>query len=125
MPADEAVVLARRLMKVFSDSPIVVEGQAPQQLDDTPKGDGDPDTIVCRKPQQLPTSRLMGPKICKRNRVWAALYKAGKDISSDGETIVPSERARTTDKAAMACVQVKVPLGPSDYYGYFTNEICN
>lgn len=104
---------------------VTVQGQAPEQLADTPKGDGDPHTIVCRKPQQLPQSRLMGPEICKRNRVWASLYKAGKDLSSDGQTIIPSERSRTTDHAAMACVKVKVPLGPTDYSGYFTNEICN
>lgn len=101
---------------------VIVQGTAPEQLTDTPKGKGDPQTIVCRKPQQLPDSRLMGPEICKRNRVWASLYEAGKDISSDGQTIVPSEKSRTIDHAAMNCV--KITTG-SPYQGYITNEYCN
>ena len=104
---------------------VTVEGQPPPALDDTPKGEGDPHAIVCRKPQALPDSRLLGPEICKRNRVWAALYQAGEDISADGQGIVPSEKARTIRRGAMACVQVKVPIGNDAYSGYFTNEICN
>ena len=30
----------------------------------------------------------MGPRICRRNGVWAALRKAGKDIAPDGVTFV-------------------------------------
>ena len=101
---------------------VTVEGQPPLELVDTPKGDGDPHTIVCRRPQQLPDSRLPGPEICKRNWVWASLYKAGKDISSDGQTILPAEKSRTTERASMACL--KVTTG-SPYQGYMTNEVCN
>ena len=104
---------------------VTVDNQPPLQLADTPKGEGDPHTIVCRKPQALPDSRLLGPEICKRNRVWAALYQAGKDISSDGQTILPSEKSRTVNHAAMACVKVKVQNGAEPYSGYFINEICN
>ena len=104
---------------------MTVESEPPLALADTPKGEGDPHTIVCRKPQQLPDSRLLGPEICKRNRVWASLYKAGKDISSDGQTILPSEKARTLNRAAMACVKIAVPIGHEAYSGYFINEICN
>ena len=101
---------------------VIVQGTPPEQLTDSPKGDGDPHTIVCRKPQQLPDSRLMGPEICKRNRVRAALYEAGEDIRSDGQTIVASEKSRTIDHAAMNCV--KITTG-SLYQGYITNEYCN
>jgi hypothetical protein len=104
---------------------VTVEGQPPLQLADTPKGEGDPHTIVCRRPQQLPDSRLMGPEICKRNRVWASLYSAGQDISADGQTILPSEKARTINSAAMACTKVQVPNGAEAYSGTFTNKICN
>jgi hypothetical protein len=104
---------------------VTVENQPPLALADTPKGEGDPHTIVCRKPQQMPDSRLLGPEICKRNRVWAALYQAGKDISSDGQTILPSEKARTINRGTMACVKVRVPNGAESYSGYFVNEICN
>ncbi len=101
---------------------VTVEGQPPLELADTPKGDGDPHTIVCRRPQQLPDSRLPGPEICKRNWVWASLYKAGKDISPDGQTILPSEKSRTTDRASMACLKV---TNGSPYQGYMTTEVCN
>ena len=101
---------------------VTIEGQPPLELADTPKGDGDPHTIVCRRPQALPDSRLPGPEICKRNWVWASLYKAGKDISSDGQTILPSEKTRTTDRASTACLKVTTG-GP--YQGYMTNEVCN
>jgi hypothetical protein len=104
---------------------VTVDNQPPLQLADTPKGEGDPHTIVCRKPQALPDSRLLGPEVCKRNRVWAALYQAGKDISSDGQTILPSEKSRTVNHAAMACLKVKVQNGAEPYSGYFINEICN
>jgi len=104
---------------------ITVEDQPPLELVDTPKGEGDPHAIVCRKPQALPDSRLLGPEVCKRNRVWASLYQAGKDISADGQTILPSEKSRTVNHAAMACVKVKVQNGAEPYSGYFINEICN
>jgi hypothetical protein len=101
---------------------VTVEGHPPEQVSDTPKGDGDPHAIVCRKPQQLANSRLPGPEICKRNRVWAALYKAGKDISADGQNIVPSEKLRSANPAAMAC---STTTTGSQYQGYITNTYCN
>ena len=104
---------------------VTVENQAPPALADTPKGEGDPHTIVCRKPQALPDSRLLGPEICKRNRVWASLYQAGKDISADGQTILPSEKSRTINSGTMACVKMQAPNGAEPYSGYFTNNICN
>jgi beta-lactamase regulating signal transducer with metallopeptidase domain len=54
----------------------------------TPMGDGDPDAVTCRVPQQLPGSRLPGPQVCKTNRVWAALRANREDIGPDGTMIV-------------------------------------
>jgi len=62
---------------------------------DQPTGEGDPDAIACRKPQQLPGWHFMGPEICKRNREWAALTKRGENISPDGKKILEGEKART------------------------------
>jgi hypothetical protein len=100
---------------------IIVEGERLRLSQDTPKGDGDPDIIACRTPQQLPYSRLRGPEICKRNRDWAALYKTGMDISSDGASVVASEKARTTGKAGLNCVHSTVG---GLYEEHITNEIC-
>jgi hypothetical protein len=101
---------------------VVVTGERIKRSMDTPTGEGDPDAISCRMPQQLPDSRIPGPEICKRNREWASLHKAGNDISSDGRSVVPSEASRTTNHAGMNCVKVTTG-GP--YTGYMTNEYCN
>ena len=100
---------------------VTVEGARLRENTDTPKGEGDPDIIACRAPQQLPYSRLQGPEICKRNRDWAALYKTGMDISSDGSSVVPSEKARTTGKAGLNCIHSSVG---GLYEEHITNEIC-
>ena len=101
---------------------VTVEGTRIERMEDTPKGEGDPEAIVCRKPQQRADSRLLGPEICKRNRAWAALFKSGMDISSDGTAIVPSEAFRTTNKTGMNCIKVTTGGG---YQGIMTNEYCN
>ena len=100
---------------------VTVEGERLRQSQDTPKGEGDPDIIACRAPQQLPYSRLQGPEICRRNRDWAALYKDGMDISSDGTTVVPSEKARSTGKAGLNCIHSTTG---GVYEEHITNEIC-
>ncbi len=100
---------------------VTVEGERLRQSQDTPKGEGDPDIIACRAPQQLPYSRLQGPEICRRNRDWAALYKIGMDISSDGTTVVASEKARTTGKAGLNCIHSTTG---GAYEEHITNEIC-
>lgn len=101
---------------------VVVTSERINRSTDTPKGEGDPDAISCRLPQQLPASHIPGPEICKRNREWASLYKAGNDISSDGRSVVPSEKSRTTKRGTMNCV--KVTKG-KPYEGYITIEVCN
>jgi hypothetical protein len=100
---------------------VTVEGQRLRRSQDTPKGEGDPDAISCRTPQQLADSRLLGPEICKRNRDWALLYKAGSDISSDGRSVVPTEQSRTTNKAALTCFHGTFG---GVYEEHITNEIC-
>ena len=55
-------------------------------LPDTPSGVGDPNAIVCRAPQRLPSGEL-GPKICMQNNVWVRLSLTGKDLSADGKSV--------------------------------------
>jgi beta-lactamase regulating signal transducer with metallopeptidase domain len=49
-----------------------------------PRGDGDPDAVICRASQLLPGSRLAGPRVCETNRVWAQLRASGREIGPDG-----------------------------------------
>lgn len=99
---------------------VTVEGQKLRRSEDTPTGEGDPDEITCRKPQQLPNSRIPGPEICKRNRVWAGLRKAGLTLSADGQVVDNYERAR--DGRRM-CVKVVIPAGLGSG-GVSENEYC-
>ena len=65
-----------------------------------PDGKGDPTAITCRKPQSLPASRMLGPEVCRTNADWAQFAKDGMDVSADGASLVPSEKARTLNPAA-------------------------
>ena len=55
-------------------------------LPDTPSGVGDPNAVVCRAPQLLPSGD-MGPKICMQNNIWVRLSLTGKDLSPDGKIV--------------------------------------
>jgi hypothetical protein len=65
-----------------------------------PDGKGDPAGITCRHPQALPGKRLLGPEVCRSNADWAQFAKDGMDVSSDGTTLVPSEKNRSLNPAA-------------------------
>lgn len=93
----DAAVANLRTTLAATATPAAATEMAPSlpHSQDMPTGAGDPDAITCRSRQQLADSRLMGPQICKRNRVWAELYKAGKTISADGLSIVGSEKDMT------------------------------
>ncbi len=64
-----------------------------------PDGTGDPDATTCRPPQPLPSSRMLGPQVCKTNSQWALLRKNGQDISPDGSEIIPDK----SGAASMTC----------------------
>jgi hypothetical protein len=57
-------------------------------MPDTPSGEGNPNTIVCRAPQQLPGSAQFGPKRCGYNYEWWQLTAHGKDLAPDGVTVI-------------------------------------
>jgi hypothetical protein len=93
--------------RAFADQPATesVNGVRFPRSADMPAGEGDPDAISCRAPQQLGGSRLMGPEICKRNREWAKLFKNGQTISPDGARILLSEKGATFNP--QACITGK------------------
>jgi beta-lactamase regulating signal transducer with metallopeptidase domain len=67
-------------------APLTPAKEVARALD--PRGDGDPDAVTCRVPQQLPGSRLPGPEVCETNRFWAALYAGKRTLSPDGRTLI-------------------------------------
>ena len=62
----------------------------------TPGGEGPPNLVVCRAPQQVAGSRLMGPRVCRNNAEWAQYRKDGMDIAPDGIHDVATEKFRSS-----------------------------
>ena len=83
--SDDPILMARAAENPMENSKAA---EAWPVVEETPSGEGDARTIICRSPQALTSSRIMGPKVCRRNGVWAALRKAGKDIAADGATFI-------------------------------------
>jgi beta-lactamase regulating signal transducer with metallopeptidase domain len=48
------------------------------------------DETVCRKPQKIAGSRLLGPPVCLRASTWAEMAAQGRDVGADGRSIVSS-----------------------------------
>lgn len=90
---------------LYGTESVTVLGERVPRSADMPTGAGDPGAISCRIPQQLASSRLMGPEICKHNRDWAKLYKDGQSISPDGTKVVDAEKARTFRPQACTTTQ--------------------
>jgi len=79
---------------------------------ENPDGKGDPDAITCRKPQQLPGSRLYGAATCKTNAQWAAIRKAGLDVTPDGRGNTESEKSRSLNPPV--CISAAGMENPSN-----------
>jgi hypothetical protein len=61
----------------------------PVVMPNTPSGSaGDPKTIVCRAPQPIAGSDQFGPQVCLPNQEWRRVAMNGKDIASDGKTLI-------------------------------------
>jgi hypothetical protein len=73
---------------------------AAQSQSNYPTGEGNPYLITCRRPQTLPSSRLLGPEVCKINAVWAQYRKDGMDVAADGIHDVQGEKWRTINPQA-------------------------
>ena len=57
-------------------------------MPDTPSGEGDPNTVVCRAPQRLTGTDQLGPQVCLQNQEWSKVAMNGKDIAPDGKTLM-------------------------------------
>ncbi len=67
-----------------------------------PRGEGDPNAITCRVPQQLPGSRLRGPEVCQANKIWAQLAAKRQVVMPDGKSVI------ATDFTSEACGSARV-----------------
>lgn len=73
-----------------------------------PTGAGDPTGITCRQPQQLPGSRVMGPRICLANGRWRALARQGLHYSAAGQILTfPMESPSEDESVHMVYVNCR------------------
>jgi hypothetical protein len=63
------------------------------------------DTLVCRKPQRLTSSRLPGPEVCLKADQWTALHAKGLDISPDGASTIRIDYEKQKMLAGSQCPQ--------------------
>lgn len=72
----------------------------------TPSGNGEPEAVVCRAPQPLPSGG-MGPRICLRNVIWVRLTMTAQDLSADGKSVFAratvSDPSGAGDPEAVTC----------------------
>jgi hypothetical protein len=71
------------------------------------------DSMLCRKPERIPGSRLLGPSVCLKASQWAALYAEGRTMSPDGRSAVALanyERARSINPPS-GCTRFTVGAG--------------
>lgn len=66
----------------------------PVVVPNTPSGAGDPDATVCRAPQHIPNSDQFGPQICLHNYEWWKMAMNGKDVATDGKSLIDRPTVR-------------------------------
>jgi hypothetical protein len=83
------------LFSAFFISSVLPALAADKIVSPRPDGTGDPDATTCRPPQPQPSSRFLGPEVCKTNSQWALLRKNNEDISADGSQVIPDPKNST------------------------------
>jgi len=87
-PDLSGMVLPDNLATPTVDSHMSATAIEPVVMPNTPNGEGDPNTIVCRAPQRMADSGQLGPQACGHNYEWQRLAMNGKDLAPDGKTLI-------------------------------------
>ena len=72
---------------------------AQTEVSGQPTGEGDPEEVVCRRPMPIPNRRVSGPKVCKKNAVWAQYREDGMEVSADGTRDIPAGKSTQNCRA--------------------------
>jgi hypothetical protein len=86
-PSSDVAQTDSPLFQIRAPNPPVLIITPPSQ---TLASSSDPDPLVCRLPQQLPGSRLYGPRTCLTKSLWVQLRTRDEDISPDGGKLLQS-----------------------------------
>jgi len=97
----------------------------PVVMPDTPSGEGDPNTIVCRAPQPIAGTDQVAPKVCDYNYEWSQFRTHGRGRASDGMTVIDlpmvSNPRGKGNPDAVTCRKPKHLAGPGWNFG---PEVC-
>jgi len=99
----QAIAVSEPALPAHEPEPVVMA--------DTPSGEGDPDTIVCRAPQRIPGTDQFGDVACGHNYEWKKLAWNGKDLAADDKTLIPRATVdRPTGKGDPNGVTCRTPF---------------
>jgi len=73
------------------------------------------DAIVCRPPEQLPASRLLGPQVCLPKLEWDWMKKQGLELMPDGRTVAityEKERSLNPHSCSFIATGASAALSP-------------
>jgi beta-lactamase regulating signal transducer with metallopeptidase domain len=89
---------------VMASAPVIAVPEPDSQVAsaNAPAASMDDATVmVCRSPQQLRGSHLLGPRVCRSKGEWARLRQQGEDIGPDGRSIVEADSGRNRWQACI------------------------
>jgi len=100
----------------------------PLVMPDTPSGEGDPNTMVCRAPQPIAGTAQLGPKLCGYNFEWSQFRMHGRDLAPDGFTVIDrpmvSNPKGRGNPDAVTCRKPVGMAGPSLHIPHAGPEVC-
>jgi beta-lactamase regulating signal transducer with metallopeptidase domain len=82
------------------------------------------DSLVCRKPQRLIGSRLLGPSVCLKASEWAALHAEGRTMSPDGRMTVALSNYEQTRSIHPPSDCARFTVGASTGFQVLPQTVC-
>jgi hypothetical protein len=82
------------------------------------------DFLVCRKPQRLIGSRLLGPSVCLKASEWAALHAEGRTMSPDGRMTIALSNYEQTRSIHPPSDCARFTVGASTGFQVLPQTVC-
>jgi beta-lactamase regulating signal transducer with metallopeptidase domain len=72
---------------IHADIPIIILPEPQLEADSSQSNSAETDAPVCRPPQRLPNSQLLGPQVCLSKQTWDRYKARGLVLMPDGRTL--------------------------------------
>lgn len=76
--------------RIYAEMPLVILPEPQLSAESNTSTAEDTDRLVCRPPERLPDSQLMGPQVCLSKQTWDNYKARGLVLMPDGWTVMPS-----------------------------------